>query len=295
MAIAGREALDALDVGLGELLEELPRVGGERLDVAALALGVDRVERERRLARAARAGEDDELARAGARRSRSSGCAAARRRRRGDPWNARRYAERSRALRTSAPPHRYGHRQACASSAARRSRHEVGRGLEAAAHAEEAVRDVRRGVASRRGIVECVVDAGWTTSVRTSPRLTACVTTRSAFEHLAAARRARPGVRRELEREERAVRVHLSLRERVAGMRRRATDDGRARRADAPRDAPRASPRSRTRAPGEARTCAGRARRATPRAATSTPPKPFTIVSRARVDERARAAARRRR
>ena len=62
MAMAGREALDALDVGLGELLEELPRVGAERLDVAALALGVDRVERERRLARAARPGEDDELA-----------------------------------------------------------------------------------------------------------------------------------------------------------------------------------------------------------------------------------------
>ena len=43
----GAEALDALDVGLGELLEELPRVGAERLDVAALPLGVDRVEGER--------------------------------------------------------------------------------------------------------------------------------------------------------------------------------------------------------------------------------------------------------
>ena len=49
------QALDALDVGLRELLEELPRVGAERLDVAALALGVDGVEGERRLARAARA------------------------------------------------------------------------------------------------------------------------------------------------------------------------------------------------------------------------------------------------
>ena len=56
------QALDALDVGLGELLEELPRVGAERLDVAALPLGVDRVEGERRLARAARPGEDDDLA-----------------------------------------------------------------------------------------------------------------------------------------------------------------------------------------------------------------------------------------
>jgi hypothetical protein len=57
-----REAVDPLDVGLAELLEELPRVGRERLDVAALPLGVDGVERERRLARAARAREDDELA-----------------------------------------------------------------------------------------------------------------------------------------------------------------------------------------------------------------------------------------
>jgi hypothetical protein len=42
----GREAVDAIDVGLRELLEELPRVGAERLDVAALAFCVDGVERE---------------------------------------------------------------------------------------------------------------------------------------------------------------------------------------------------------------------------------------------------------
>ena len=43
---AGRQALDEVDVGLVHLAEELPGVGGERLDVAALALGEDRVERE---------------------------------------------------------------------------------------------------------------------------------------------------------------------------------------------------------------------------------------------------------
>src|SRR3989454_8174590 len=44
-----REALDEVDVGLLHLSEKLPRVGGERLDVAALTLGVNRVEGERRL------------------------------------------------------------------------------------------------------------------------------------------------------------------------------------------------------------------------------------------------------
>ena len=47
--------------GFGELLEELPRVCAERLDVPALALGVDRVERERGLARTARSSEHDQL------------------------------------------------------------------------------------------------------------------------------------------------------------------------------------------------------------------------------------------
>ena len=55
MEMAGREALDGVDVGLAHLLEELPRVGGERLDVAALPLGVDGVEGERRLAASPRA------------------------------------------------------------------------------------------------------------------------------------------------------------------------------------------------------------------------------------------------
>ena len=43
----GRQALDEVDVGLVHLPQELPRVGRQGLDVAALALGEDRVERER--------------------------------------------------------------------------------------------------------------------------------------------------------------------------------------------------------------------------------------------------------
>ena len=48
--IAG-EALDEVDVGLLHLAEELPRVRGQRLHVAPLPLGVDRVEGERGLRR----------------------------------------------------------------------------------------------------------------------------------------------------------------------------------------------------------------------------------------------------
>jgi hypothetical protein len=51
-----------LDLGALELAEELARVGGEALDVAPLALGVEGVEGEAGLARAADAGEDDQLA-----------------------------------------------------------------------------------------------------------------------------------------------------------------------------------------------------------------------------------------
>ena len=47
------DALDRVDVRLLHPLEELPRVGRQRLDVAALPLGVDGVEGERRLARPA--------------------------------------------------------------------------------------------------------------------------------------------------------------------------------------------------------------------------------------------------
>ncbi len=55
-----RQALDGVDVRLVHLAEELAGVGGEALDVAALALGVDGVEGERGLARAREAGDDDE-------------------------------------------------------------------------------------------------------------------------------------------------------------------------------------------------------------------------------------------
>ena len=53
-----REALDLLDVGLLHAVEELARVGGERLDVAALSLGVERVEGEGRLAAPREPGDD---------------------------------------------------------------------------------------------------------------------------------------------------------------------------------------------------------------------------------------------
>ena len=56
-----RQALDGVDVGLAHLLEELARVGAQGLDVAALALGVDGVERERGLAGAGKPSDDDEL------------------------------------------------------------------------------------------------------------------------------------------------------------------------------------------------------------------------------------------
>ena len=57
----GAQALDRVDVGPVDLAEELARVRAERLDVAALPLGEDRVERERRLPRSGQAGEDDHL------------------------------------------------------------------------------------------------------------------------------------------------------------------------------------------------------------------------------------------
>ena len=56
----GREALDGVHVGLLHQPEELPGVGRQRLDVAPLPLGVDRVEGERRLARAGEPGDDRE-------------------------------------------------------------------------------------------------------------------------------------------------------------------------------------------------------------------------------------------
>jgi hypothetical protein len=43
----GRQTLDRIDVRLLHEPEELPGICGERLDVPALAFGVNRVERER--------------------------------------------------------------------------------------------------------------------------------------------------------------------------------------------------------------------------------------------------------
>ena len=55
-----RDALNAVNGGLVHAVEELPRIGREGFDVATLAFGVERVERQRTLARAAQAGDDDQ-------------------------------------------------------------------------------------------------------------------------------------------------------------------------------------------------------------------------------------------
>src|SRR6266576_3679133 len=54
------QAVDVVDVRLLHHLEELPRVGRERLDVAALPLGVDRVEGKARLPGPGKAGDADQ-------------------------------------------------------------------------------------------------------------------------------------------------------------------------------------------------------------------------------------------
>ncbi len=56
-----RQALDRVDVRLLHLVEELAGVGRQRLDVAPLSLGVDRVEGERRLAGSRQPRDDHEL------------------------------------------------------------------------------------------------------------------------------------------------------------------------------------------------------------------------------------------
>jgi hypothetical protein len=53
-------AVDLVDVGLLHLAQELPGVRGERLDVAALSLGVDRVEGEAALAAPRQPGDHDQ-------------------------------------------------------------------------------------------------------------------------------------------------------------------------------------------------------------------------------------------
>jgi hypothetical protein len=56
-----RQPFDEVDVGLVHLPEELPGIGREGFHVPALALGVDRVERQRRLPRPGQPGEHDQL------------------------------------------------------------------------------------------------------------------------------------------------------------------------------------------------------------------------------------------
>ena len=55
------EAADVVDLGLGHLAQELPGEGGQTLHVPPLALGVERVERQRALARAGHAGQANQL------------------------------------------------------------------------------------------------------------------------------------------------------------------------------------------------------------------------------------------
>ena len=55
-----RDALDRVDQRFGHPLEELLRIRRERLDVAALPLGVEGIERQRALARPRRPGDDGE-------------------------------------------------------------------------------------------------------------------------------------------------------------------------------------------------------------------------------------------
>src|SRR5581483_10173978 len=55
-----REAVDRVDVRLLHHLQELPRVGGERLDIPPLPLGVDRVEGEARLPGPRESGDADQ-------------------------------------------------------------------------------------------------------------------------------------------------------------------------------------------------------------------------------------------
>ena len=61
MEMAGDRPVDQVDVGLLHHLQELARIGRQALDIAALALGVDRVEGERGLARAGQPGDDHQL------------------------------------------------------------------------------------------------------------------------------------------------------------------------------------------------------------------------------------------
>jgi hypothetical protein len=49
MEMAGDRPVDLVDIGLLHHLQELPGIGRQAFDIAALALGIDRVEGERDL------------------------------------------------------------------------------------------------------------------------------------------------------------------------------------------------------------------------------------------------------
>src|SRR5208282_1082749 len=55
-----RQAVDLVDVWLLHHFQELPRIGRQALDIAALAFGIDGVEGERGFARAGQPGEHDQ-------------------------------------------------------------------------------------------------------------------------------------------------------------------------------------------------------------------------------------------
>jgi hypothetical protein len=57
-----RESLEPVHLRFRHPVEELFGVGGQRLDVAPLAFGVERIERKRRLPRAGRPGDHDQRA-----------------------------------------------------------------------------------------------------------------------------------------------------------------------------------------------------------------------------------------
>ena len=56
-----RQTFDMVDVRLLHHRQELPRIRRQRFDIAALALGINRVERQRRLARTGQPGDHDQL------------------------------------------------------------------------------------------------------------------------------------------------------------------------------------------------------------------------------------------
>ena len=57
----GLQALDQVDVGTFELMEELPGVDREAFDILALPLGIEGVEGQRALPRSAGSGDDDQF------------------------------------------------------------------------------------------------------------------------------------------------------------------------------------------------------------------------------------------